>query len=316
MSSLVEAFRSPTTRVLRRLAVASLVANIGIVVTGGAVRLTASGLGCPSWPTCTDDSLVVHSELGTHGLIEFGNRMLTFVLAAVAIATWIAVMRFRPARRSLRVLATVLAVGIPAQALLGGVTVLTDLNPWVVAGHLLLSLAMVGVAVVLLRRIDEDDRLPRPTVPLGIVALARATFVAAWAVLYVGTVVTGSGPHAGDETSKRTGLDPETVSQVHADLVFLLVGLTIGLYFGFKVTGAPERAQRAVAWLLGIELAQGVVGFVQYFTDLPIVLVGIHMLGAACVSAAVTWTLLGTRDRGVAPTRRLRSDAGAERAPA
>ena len=284
---------------LHRLAVASLVGNVAIVVTGGAVRLTGSGLGCPTWPRCTDRSFVPHGELGIHGAVEFGNRLLTVVLVAIAVATWVAARRHRPARSSLRRYATVLAVGIPAQAVLGGITVLTDLNPYVVALHLLLSLAMIGVAVAFLRRIDETDRPARPTVPRPVATLARVTFGVLWLVLYVGTVVTGSGPHAGDVDSPRTGLPPATVSQVHADLVFLLVGLTVGLVAALVAVGAPERAQRAARWLLGLELAQGLVGFLQYATDLPIVLVGLHMLGAALVSAAGTWMLLGIRDRGL-----------------
>jgi cytochrome c oxidase assembly protein subunit 15 len=291
----------PRTETLSRLAVALLVANIVIVVTGGAVRLTGSGLGCPEWPRCTESSFVVHGALGIHGIIEFGNRLLTFVLATVAIVTWVATLRYSPRRPALRRLATGLMVGIPAQALLGGLTVLSGLNPWVVALHLLLSLALIGVAVTLVRRIREGDQPARPTVPFPVVALTRATFVTAWAVLYVGTVVTGSGPHAGDAASPRTGLSPAAVSQLHADLVFLLVGLTIGCLVALRVTHAPKRAQRAAAWLLGIELAQGAVGFTQYFTGLPIVLVGLHVLGAALVSAAVTWLLLGVRDRGSAP---------------
>jgi cytochrome c oxidase assembly protein subunit 15 len=290
----------PSRRSMRRLAVASLVANVLIVVTGSAVRLTGSGLGCPSWPRCTERSYVVHGDLGVHGVIEFGNRMLTFAVAAVAIATWVAAMRYRPARSSLRWLATVLALGVPAQAVIGGVTVLTELNPWVVALHLLVSLAMVGVAVVLIRRVDETDRPARPTVPAPVVLLGRLTFVVAWVVLYLGTVVTGSGPHAGDEDSPRTGLDPEAVSQLHADFVFLLLGLSVALLLALRAVDAPERAIRAAGWLVAVELAQGLVGFVQYLTDLPIVLVGLHVLGAALVSATVTWVQLGLRDRGVA----------------
>lgn len=291
---------NPSRRTLKRLAVATLVANIVIVVTGGAVRLTGSGLGCPEWPRCDDDSFVAHGALGVHGVIEFGNRMLTFVLAVIAIATWTAVMRYQPPRGSLRLLATVLALGIPLQAGLGGITVLTDLNPWIVSGHFLLSMAMIGLAVVFLRRIDEQDRPPQPTVPPAVAALAKATFVVAWAVLYVGTVVTGSGPHAGDENSERTGLSPSGVSQLHTDFVFLLVGLTIGTYVAFKAVDAPERARRAAGWLLCVELVQGAVGFSQYALDLPVALVGLHMLGAALVSACVTWVLVGTRDRGLA----------------
>jgi cytochrome c oxidase assembly protein subunit 15 len=292
----------PSRHRLKQLAVATLVANIAIVVTGGAVRLTGSGLGCPTWPRCTGSSFVVHGALGVHGVVEFSNRMLTFVLAVVAITTWVAAMRYQPARRSIRGLAAILVVGIPAQALLGGLTVLSDLNPWIVALHLLLSLSLIGVAVVLVRRVDEEDRAPQPTVPRTVVILTRATFAATWAVLYVGTVVTGSGPHAGDASAPRTGLRPAAVSQLHADLVFLLVGLTIGTLVAFKAVKAPERAQRAVGWLLGVELAQGLVGFTQYFTDLPIALVAIHVLGAALISAAATWVLLGVRDRGVLRT--------------
>jgi len=293
----------PRTQTLSRLAMALLAANIVIVVTGGAVRLTGSGLGCPEWPRCTQASFVVHGALGVHGLIEFGNRMLTFVLAAVAIVTWVATLRSSPRRPALRRLATALMMGIPAQALLGGLTVLSGLNPWAVALHLLLSLALIAVAVTFVRRIREGDQPPRPTVPLPVLVLVRATFVTAWAVLYVGTVVTGSGPHAGDAASPRTGLSPAAVSQLHADLVFLLVGLTIGCLVALRATQAPERAQRAAAWLLGVELAQGAVGFTQYFTDLPIVLVGLHVLGAALVSAAATWLLLSVRDRGVPSTQ-------------
>jgi heme a synthase len=292
----------PGRRLVKRLAVATLVANIVIVVTGGAVRLTGSGLGCPTWPRCSSGSFVVHDALGVHGLVEFGNRMLTFVLAALVVATWVTVMRLRPPRSSLRRLATVLLLGVPAQALLGGVTVLTDLNPWVVALHLLLSLAIIAVAVTFVRRVDEEDRPPAPTVPRPVVLLTRAMFGSVWAVLYVGTVVTGSGPHAGDEHAPRTGLPPGAVSQLHADLVFLLVGLTVGTLVAFRTVGAPERAQRAVRWLLGVELAQGVVGFTQYFTGLPVALVAVHVLGAALVSAFAMQVLLGVRDRGVQRT--------------
>ncbi|MEJ7628232.1 MAG: COX15/CtaA family protein [Nocardioidaceae bacterium] len=298
-SGLWKRIPAPTRTTMRRLAAASLVANIVLVVTGGAVRLTGSGLGCPTWPRCTSESFVVHDALGVNGFIEFGNRMLTFVLAAVAVVTWVAAMRLHPARRSIRLLATGLLLGIPAQAVVGGITVLTDLNPWVVSFHLLSSLAMIAVAVVLLRRVDELDRPANPTVPRPVVVLTRALLVVAALVLYVGTVVTGSGPHAGSPDAPRNGLAPAALSQLHADLVFLLVGLTVGTWLALRATGAPERALRAVRTLLGLELAQGVVGFTQYLTDLPIVLVGIHLLGAALVTAAGAWLWLGTRDRGI-----------------
>ena len=194
-------------------------------------------------------------------------------------------------------LALVLGLGVPAQALIGGVTVLTDLNPWVVAFHLLVSLAMIGVAVVLLRRLHEGDGPALLTVTAPTAWLVRLTFVVGWVVLYLGTVVTGSGPHAGDVDAPRNGLDPAMMSQLHTDAVFLLLGLTLGSLFALRATGAPARAVRAAWVLLVAELAQGVLGCVQYFTDLPVVLVGLHIMGAALISAALTWLLLGVRDR-------------------
>jgi cytochrome c oxidase assembly protein subunit 15 len=284
---------STRPRALWPLAVANLVANIGIVVTGAAVRLTGSGLGCPTWPRCTDESYVPHGELGVHGVIEFGNRTLTFLLAAIAIGCWVAALLARRADRSDTRpfwLATVVALGVPAQALIGGVTVLTDLNPWIVSFHLLVSMAIIGVCVGLL---DEVRGPAREGSAPGVRRLALAMFAAGWLVLYVGTVVTGSGPHAGDTDSPRTGLDPLQVSQLHADAVFLLVGLTLAL-----VLVTRGLARRAAVALLVVELAQGAVGFVQYYTDLPILLVGLHLLGAALVAASMTWAVLATRARG------------------
>jgi cytochrome c oxidase assembly protein subunit 15 len=279
-------------RWLRPLAWATLVANALLVVTGGAVRLTGSGLGCPTWPRCTDRSFTPHGALDIHSAIEFGNRMLTFVLVAVAVATFVAA--WQSGRGDLRRLALVLALGIPAQAVIGGITVLTDLNPWVVSFHLLCSLAIIGVSVLFIRRIDHAAQPVLATGPP--VTLAWLTFAAAWVVMYVGTVVTGSGPHAGDRKSPRNDLDPLQVSQLHADLVLLFVGLTIGLVFTLKAVDAAHAALQAVLLLLVVELAQGTIGFVQYFTDLPIVLVGFHMLGAALISAAVTWALIQVRE--------------------
>jgi heme a synthase len=291
---------------LRPLAWATLVANCVLVVTGGAVRLTGSGLGCPTWPRCTDQSFRPHGALDVHEAIEFGNRMLTFVLVAIAVATLVTacVAAFRTRRLDVLILALVLALGIPAQAVIGGVTVLTDLNPWVVSLHLLCSLAIIGVAVLFLWRLDR----PSPRRRRGPdVALAWLTFAAGWLVLLVGTVVTGSGPHAGDIDSPRNGLNPLQVSQLHADLVFLFVGLTVGLLFAVRAARRPAAVRRAVLTLLGLELAQGTIGFVQYFTDLPVVLVGFHLLGAALVSAAATWMLVTVREE---PPETARTTAG------
>ena len=274
---------------VRRLGWASLFANIGIVLTGGAVRLTASGLGCPTWPRCTEESFTPHGALNLHSAIEFGNRTLTFVLTAIAVATFVSALH--TGRSDLRRLALLLGLSIPAQALLGGVTVLTDLNPWVVAFHLLFSMAIISLAVLYVHRVDHPALSAveeRASSSKAHTRLAWVTYAVAWVVLAIGTVVTGSGPHAGDVDAPRNGLDPLQVSQLHADFVFLLVGLTVAL-----VIVHPSRT----TWtLLGVELGQGLVGFVQYFTDLPVVLVGLHLLGAALIAAAATWVVIEARE--------------------
>ncbi len=282
---------------LRRLGWASLAANVGIVLTGGAVRLTSSGLGCPTWPRCTGRSFTPHGALSYHQYIEFGNRTLTFVLTVVAIATLVSAWQSR--RSDLRRLAVVLALSIPAQALIGGVTVLTDLNPWIVSLHLLVSLAIISTAVLYLWRIGRPAGTSTRSSPF--LPLAWLTYAAAWAVLYLGTVVTGSGPHAGDLKAPRNGLDPQQLSQLHADLVFVLVGLTVGLFVALRASGGTPQQQRAVTALLAVELAQGLVGFVQYVTDVPGGLVELHLLGAASVIATVTWALLEVREGAHAP---------------
>jgi cytochrome c oxidase assembly protein subunit 15 len=279
--------------VVSRTALANLVANGAIVVTGGAVRLTGSGLGCPTWPECTEGSFVTTPELAAHGVVEFTNRMLTFALTAVVVATVLAV--FRSARRDLRTLAVVSLLGIPAQALLGGVTVLTGLNPWTVAAHFLLSMALVAVAATLWLR-SREPGVGEPVVRRPLAALAGGIAAVTAAVLVLGTVVTGSGPHSGDPAAGRTGLDPALVSQLHADVVFLLVGLTVALLVALYATDAPGRVRRAARDLLAVELLQGVIGYVQYFTHLPIALVLLHMLGAVLITVAVTrlvWSVRG-----------------------
>lgn len=281
---------------LRRLALASIIANVGIVVTGGAVRLTASGLGCPTWPRCTDDSYVTTPEMGVYGVIEFSNRMLTFAVGLIALATVLAVLAHRPRRRGLLTLAVAVFLGIPAQAVIGGITVLTNLNPWVVGLHFLASMAVLAAAYALWRRVDEPDTPPVAVVPSPLRMLARVTTGVTVAVLVIGTWVTGSGPHAGDHGAARNGLDPESISQVHADGVFLLIGLSVALIFAFRAVGAA-RATRAAVVLLAVELGQGLIGFVQYFTQVPALLVGAHMLGSCLVLLAALAVQWSTRER-------------------
>lgn len=294
---------TPTDVRVRALAWLSLAVNILIVGTGGLVRLTASGLGCPTWPRCTADSFVATPEMGIHGVIEFGNRLLTFVLGVVALAVLVAVWRQRPVRPGMRRLAVLGLLGIPAQAVLGGITVLTGLNPWTVMGHFLVSMVLVGLAVALHRRAGEGDLPPRPLVVPALRRLVQALLAVTAVTLALGTVVTGSGPHSGDPAAGRTGLDPVTVSQLHADAVMLLVGLTVATYVALRATGADRRLVRATGVLLAVELGQGLIGYVQYFTGLPVVLVGLHLAGACLVLVAAVRVVLGTRDRGPVGTR-------------
>ena len=268
------------------LAIANLCANVLLVVTGGVVRLTASGLGCPTWPKCTEGSYVRHGETGIHGVIEFSNRMLTYVLTAVAIAVVVAAWRRRGVVRRL---AIGIALGIPLQAVIGGISVLTDLNPWVVSLHLLASMAMICLCVWMLDILWSPTRTAAAT---RVSALAWATFAAGWVVLWLGTVVTGSGPHSGDLESKRTGLDPARMSHIHAFAVYVLVALTVVLLVAVR----RQPYLRLVAGvLLAVELAQGALGWVQYALDLPTPLVGLHMLGAALTAAGLARVVLSTR---------------------
>jgi cytochrome c oxidase assembly protein subunit 15 len=282
---------------LRRLALASIIANIGIVVTGGAVRLTGSGLGCPTWPRCESNSFVPTGATGIHEQIEFGNRMLTYVLGIVVLSTLIGVYRSPATRPDLRRLALVLFLGIPLQAVVGGISVLTDLNPWVVMLHLIISMDLIAVATLLYLRTGEGDG---PSVPLVTPQLRRLAFgllALTGIVLYLGTIVTGSGPHAGDLDAHRTGLDTHLWSLIHADAVIVLVLGAIALNVLLRRTEAPAAVRQAALVMLAVELAQGVIGFVQYFTDLPELLVGLHMFGAGCLVVATVRMVLSTRAR-------------------
>ena len=308
---IVSAGRAP--RWLRGIFIANLVAQIAIVVTGGIVRLTGSGLGCPTWPECVEGSYVPTSrqEEAWHKYVEFGNRLLTFVLAALAIAAIVGAFvwwrRQRrgggPGRGPVLALAAIPIVGTVVQAVLGGITVLTGLSPWAVGAHFLVSIAIIAGCVVLVVRSGEPGdhpvtRLVRPEVRLLGWALVWVTFV----VVVLGVVVTGSGPHSGDaDTEARFGFDPRTVAWLHADAVLLFLGLTAGFLVALRVTRAPARTMRLTLVLLGVALAQGLIGYAQYFSGLPWVLVAIHMLGACLVWASVVFVALSMRARGPVP---------------
>jgi cytochrome c oxidase assembly protein subunit 15 len=277
---------------VRRLAVASLIGQTALVVTGGAVRLTASGLGCPTWPRCTDTSLVNTPEMGIHGFIEFGNRLLTFALAAVAALMLVYLWNLRKERRDLFLLALGLLASIPAQAVIGGITVLTNLNPWVVGLHFLVSMALVVFATLLVNRAFGRTGRFRTVSHVSLPGVMRpvTAAVALFSALAVmlGVVVTGAGPHAGDADAPRNGLDWDLFSHIHAVPAYLVTAGTVvalALVFLRRIKG-PFRT--AILGLLGVTLLQAVIGFTQYYNGIPALLVAAHMLGAALLMVAAT----------------------------
>ncbi|MFF4654010.1 heme A synthase [Streptomyces sp. NPDC001381] len=289
---------TPAPRTVQRAALSALVMSVVIVVTGGAVRLTGSGLGCPTWPKCTDDSLTATGAMGFHGAIEFGNRMLTYVLCAAVGWAIIAARSEKPRRQGLTRLGWAQFWVVMSNAVLGGIVVLVGLNPYTVAAHFVATSALIAVATVMWQRTREGDAAPRPLVGASVRQLVWFLVAASVLLILVGTVVTGAGPHAGDSSEvERMPVDWETVSKVHAVLAWIVVSLTFALWFVLKAVDAPRAPLDRTRDLFLILLAQGVIGYVQYFTDLPEVLVGLHMLGSALMWIAVLRVLLALRER-------------------
>jgi cytochrome c oxidase assembly protein subunit 15 len=252
----------------------------GLILTGGAVRLTGSGLGCPTWPECTPGSYTPvpnQAEGALHAWIEFGNRLLTFGLVAISLIVLAHVLITK--RRDLRLLAAGQLIGILGQGVLGGITVLTDLHPLPVAGHLLLSIILVAAAVSLydrrevpVEKIKQSDKL--------VSLLSKSHIALTFIVIVLGTLVTGSGPHAGDEQARRFGFDIRTVAILHADAVIALFGLTLALAVALRTNKVVLKKMYIFTF---IALAQGAIGYIQYFTGIPEILVAAHLLGATLV---------------------------------
>ncbi len=267
---------------------ATFVVQVAIVGTGGLVRLTASGLGCPTWPRCTPESFVNTPEMGFHGIIEFGNRLLTFVLVAVAIVTFLFVVRMRRARPDLFWLALIIGLYVPVQAVIGGITVLTNLNPYVVGLHFFASVVLVAFATVFVVRVYSMPGRRVLVVPRGLAILAHLTSVVVLVTVLVGIVVTGAGPHAGDAGAARNGLDPELMQHLHSWPAYATLALTLLLLVGSW--RLPLR--RWVLMLLAVEVVQIAVGLWQARTGLPVALVNIHMVLAVLLVAAMTAVIM------------------------
>ncbi|CAM3364157.1 heme A synthase [Kibdelosporangium persicum] len=274
-----------------RIAVASLIANVVIVLTGSLVRLTGSGLGCPTWPQCTDDSFVATAEQGVHGVIENGNRLLGVLVGLIAIAAVIAVVRMTGWRSVPFALSVAILVAVGVQGVVGGLSVRMDLAPGIVAAHFLISMGIVAAATVLIELLRARPG-PGVTVPRGlrwsIVSLAPALAL----VHGFGAVVTGAGPHGGDNKAERFDLDPLLMTIVHGLAVVLFLGLQLVILVGFRMAAINGKPAHSATLLLGLSLTQGVLGYVQYLLAIPAILVAIHVVGAALITWATTLTIV------------------------
>jgi len=285
---------------MRRLALAGVIANTVIMSTGAAVRLSASGLGCPDWPRCSAADVVASKNAGQTLLntwIEFGNRLLNFPLVIIAALIFVAAWRFRPdgaRRRDLVWLAAAQPLGVVAQAVIGGIVVLTKLDPITVSIHFLVSASVVAASVVLHVRCT-DNGADGPPVRRDLRLLSGALVAVTGLMLAAGTVVTGTGPLAGDAGVARYKLPLEGVTQLHADIGWLLAGLSVALVLGLRLSGAPPRAARAGLVMLAALGSQGVIGYIQYFTHLPAGLVWGHVTGSVLVWIAVLRLFLVVR---------------------
>ncbi|WP_042376008.1 COX15/CtaA family protein [Streptacidiphilus melanogenes] len=283
---------------VRRAALATLVCSVLIIVTGGAVRLTGSGLGCPTWPTCTSTTLAPTSAMGVHGVIEFSNRMLTDVICIVVGLAILASRCAKPWRKEVTRLGWYQFWIIVGDAVVGGITVLTHLNPYVVSCHFLLSMLQILASLAMWQRTREGDGEPVRTVGRPIIHVSRVTVAMTALLIAAGTLVTGSGPHPGDSSDvKRMPFNWDKITQFHADFAMISVGLAVAMIFVLLAVDAPAAPRRLAKEFLVVLLAQGVLGFVQYFTHVPELLVGIHMLGAALCWVAVLRLHLSLRVR-------------------
>jgi cytochrome c oxidase assembly protein subunit 15 len=273
-----------------------LVLQAGLVVTGGAVRITGSGLGCPTWPECTGNSylpIAGQAEGALHAWIEFGNRLLTFVLFFAAVAAII--YAFHKTRKDLLWRAALQLLGILGQGVLGGITVLTKLNPLAVASHFILSVFLIAGAASMVERGRTPLVSIRPT-EMKLRVLVTAQVAITFAVIVLGTLVTGSGPHAGDWKAPRLNIDSRAISWLHADAVIALLGVTLAL---FVLSDLSPITKKRIKYLFVAILIQGLIGYVQYVLGLPELLVAAHLVGSTLVWIASwrIWLSVTTAER-------------------
>lgn len=285
-----------TPETYRRIALAALVLQVAIVVTGGLVRLTGSGLGCTEWPNCESGRVLPESEF--HGWVEYGNRLFVIAVSVSVVAAVVGAYLRRPRRADLVWLSWGLVVGVAAQIVLGAIVVRTHLVPSAVSAHFLLSMALVADAAVLYRRSGQTRT---PPVPRTSTLVRRMSVVlVGWValVLFLGTLVTGTGPHSGDpEVVDRLSFEISDVVRVHAGAVWVLVALTVAVLVTAWRQRAPSDVLRRGEALLGLMIAQGAIGYLQYFNGVPEGLVALHLLGATLVWVGALWFHLGLVER-------------------
>lgn len=287
-------------RALLKLSTLMVFTQSAIVFTGALVRITGSGLGCSTWPECTPGSYTPTSdqpEAPLHAWIEFGNRLLTFILLINALALMFTILK--SGRGELRKLGALQIVGILAQGVLGGVTVLTALNPATVAAHFLLSIILIAGALSLRQRAHGKSPIEITLIPL-VSKLIWLHLLLTALVIFAGTIVTGSGPHAGDSAAERFNLDSRTMAWIHADLVIALLGVSIALLIAIRLGLAGVAHQvlsGRIQIFLIIALAQGGIGYIQYFTKLPEALVAAHIIGSIAVWLSA-WNLFISSNLG------------------
>ncbi|MDO4898379.1 MAG: COX15/CtaA family protein [Rothia sp. (in: high G+C Gram-positive bacteria)] len=306
---------------VKKMAWALALANIFLIISGGIVRLTGSGLGCDSWPKCTSDgSWTTTPEMGIHGIVEFGNRMLTFVLMVVTVLAFLSILRIAFPRgieakallpklfTGLRArdnrysdlfnLTLLLLWGIPVQAVVGGISVWQKLNPWMITAHYYLSAIMIALAAVYLNRVyryfegtSAAEKLESSLLPTGSHLLRTLGFIGAVLVavlIFVGTVVTGTGPHAGDPATHRHPFDPVMITRLHGIAVWVYCATLLAIFLVIKKYALPKILTRSALFVLLVLLYQAIVGYTQYFNGLPIWLVELHLVGSGFFTLAAT----------------------------
>ncbi len=281
----------------RKITLVAVLLLAAIIVTGGAVRLTQSGLGCPDWPNCSPGHLVPHGASDSHGWIEYVNRLFTGAVSIIVIVAVLGSLARVPRRKDLLWLSAGLVLGVLAQIALGALTVAFDLAPPFVMAHFLLSLVLLTDAIVLHKRAGESDARAELQVAPRVKVLGRGLLVAAACILVSGTVVTSTGPHGGDAKAKRFDLYLPHVARVHGSFVILFLGLTLVTFWFLRRTRAPMEVLQRLGVLLTVSVAQGAIGYIQYFNGIPALLVGFHIAGATAVWAATVSFYLGLFQR-------------------